>query len=503
VRSSRSRQWAGGAIALVLAATLLLGGVGFFLAMYASAERAQVVGSWKARLSAMADDRKAAIGTWVNDRLADVSTLASFPTVVAVLAPRAAGPAPRPDQPAEFSHLQGVLDGFREAHDHRALYILDAKGAVVIRSSRVGGPDDVCSALVERFVRAGTPFARFCAGAEGTPWVIFGAPIVGRDSGSPGPPVTLGFAVVASAPNAWLYPLLTREPAPTASGEVLLAEREGDEIVFLSPLRHVRARPLGFRVPLTLSPLAARAAIEGVEGFAGYVDYRGVPVFAAARHIAGTPWGLVAKVDRDEALAAYREELTSAALTVGALVLGTLGTGFGLWRARRARYEAALARSQARLSMLLDQANDAILFIAPDGQILDANRKAEELYGYGREELLLRNVRDLRAEETRASVAEQMAKAAEPAGHVFATVHRRKDGATFPVEVSSRLVELDRGRTFLSIVRDLSDRDLAQRRIETLNRLLRAVTVIDELLVRERDIFRMLAVTCRIAVEHG
>jgi two-component system cell cycle sensor histidine kinase/response regulator CckA len=456
---------AAGAVALALAAALLVGAVGLFL-VYASAEKAQAVGSWKARLSAMADDRKAAIGTWVDDRVADVSTLARFPTVVAVLTSRAAGPQPRPDAAAELPHLQGVLDGFREAHGHRALYILDAKGAVVIRNSSVGGPDEVCTALGERFVRTGAPFAHFCTGVGGTPWVLFGAPIVGSDGGSQGRPVGLGFAVVASDPTAWLYPLLTREPTPTVSGEVLLAEREGDEIVFLSPLRHVRARPLGFRVPLTRSPLAARAAIESVAAFGEYVDYRGVPVFAAAGRIAGTPWGLVAKVDRDEALAAYRDELTSSALTVGALVLAILGTGFGLWRARRAKYEAEIARGQARLALLLDQANDAILFIAPDGQILDANWKAEELYGYSREELLWRNLRDLRAEETRGSVVEQMARAAEPAGHVFATVHRRKDGATFPVEVSSRLVEFDRGKAFLSIVRDLSERKRAQAAIQ-------------------------------------
>lgn len=45
-------------------------------------------------------------------------------------------------------------------------------------------------------------------------------------------------------------------------------------------------------------------------------------------------------------------------------------------------------------------------------------------------------IRDLRDTKTAASVTEQMA-AAEGQGLLFETVHRRRDGSTFPVEVSS------------------------------------------------------------------
>ncbi len=43
-------------------------------------------------------------------------------------------------------------------------------------------------------------------------------------------------------------------------------------------------------------------------------------------------------------------------------------------------------------------------------------------------------------------------------GLVFETVHKRKDGSTFPVEVSSRLIELDGQSFFLSIARDITER---------------------------------------------
>ena len=46
--------------------------------------------------------------------------------------------------------------------------------------------------------------------------------------------------------------------------------------------------------------LAASEAVLGQEGVAEATDYRGVHVLAAVRHVRGTPWFLVAKVDEEE-----------------------------------------------------------------------------------------------------------------------------------------------------------------------------------------------------------
>ena len=503
-RSEGPSQRNAGAFALFVGiGGALVAGALYFFFVYAPAERAQVVEAWAARLDAMADDRRAAIGAWVAGGISDATTVASFPTVVGVAAAHTGGREVEAVAVDAVSHLQGVIDGFIRAHGHRALLILDAAGSVIARNSGESGSGGECLTFVRELASRGEPFADFCGGPDGLPVVVFGAPITGPAARASGRPAKLGLAVVATDPAAWLYPLLTREPVSTASGEVLLARRDGKGIVFVSPLRHRAARPLTFRLRTDVSALAARAALEGQESFGTYEDYRGVPVFAAARRVPGTPWGLVAKVDREEALAAYREKVRGSALTLTGFALALVGTGFGLWRARRARYESALSRSQARFALLLDHANDAILFVGIDGQILDANRKAETVYGYTRDELLRLSMRDLRAEETRGTLQDQMARASSPRGHVFQTVHRRKDGSTFPVEVSSRLAELDEGRAVLSIVRDLSEREAAEERIRFLNRLLRAVTEINEFTVRERDTDRMLAQACRIAVEHG
>src|SRR5512146_3566612 len=110
---------------------------------------------------------------------------------------------------------------------------------------------------------------------------------------------------------------------------------------------------------------------------------------------------------------------------------------------------------------LLDALRDIVLVIRPDGRIIEANEAAVQTYGYPRDELLSLSIRDLRAHGFTDSVAEQMSRAGSE-GLLFETVHRKKDGSTFPVEVSSRGIDVSDGRVLVSAVRDISDRKRAE-----------------------------------------
>jgi PAS domain S-box-containing protein len=115
-----------------------------------------------------------------------------------------------------------------------------------------------------------------------------------------------------------------------------------------------------------------------------------------------------------------------------------------------------------RYDLLSTYANDIILLVHPEGNILDANERAVAAYGYTREELLQLTVRDIRSPETWNDLPKQMQQVMALKGLVFETVHRRKDGSTFPVEVSTRLIELNGQDYFLSIARDITDRRRAE-----------------------------------------
>jgi two-component system, LuxR family, sensor kinase FixL len=107
---------------------------------------------------------------------------------------------------------------------------------------------------------------------------------------------------------------------------------------------------------------------------------------------------------------------------------------------------------------LHDHARDIILVIDRDtGVIVEANRAAEIAYQYTRDELLARTIFELRQLDAPSAVERQMATADDD-GIMFAALHRRRDGTTFPVEVSSRGETIEGRRLLLSIVRDITER---------------------------------------------
>jgi two-component system cell cycle sensor histidine kinase/response regulator CckA len=112
--------------------------------------------------------------------------------------------------------------------------------------------------------------------------------------------------------------------------------------------------------------------------------------------------------------------------------------------------------SPRRLDVVADQARDVILLVDLQGNILDANEAAVQTYGYTRAELTARSVRDLRRADSLADYQTQLSRA--PHGILFETIHCRRDGSSFPCEVSARGIELRGEHCIVSVIRDLSDR---------------------------------------------
>lgn len=149
----------------------------------------------------------------------------------------------------------------------------------------------------------------------------------------------------------------------------------------------------------------------------------------------------------------------------------------------RARQAVALARYQ----LLSQHGRDIILFIrAATGEILEANDAAVAAYGYDRDELCTLRVEALRGPASRGELAERMA-GADDEGVLYETEHRRKDGTTFPVEVSSRGADVDGERVILKIVRDITQRRRAETAAHRAGAILQAVLETSPDLVFAKD----------------
>ncbi|WP_246615408.1 PAS domain-containing hybrid sensor histidine kinase/response regulator [Clostridium thailandense] len=106
---------------------------------------------------------------------------------------------------------------------------------------------------------------------------------------------------------------------------------------------------------------------------------------------------------------------------------------------------------------LMNNANDIILLLSESGEILAANKKAIETYGYTRQELLSKSVFDLRCTNKKEFVKRQLNKAIKDETE-FYTEHYRKDGTSFQAEVRTIDIEIDDDKAFFSIIRNVSNR---------------------------------------------
>lgn len=107
---------------------------------------------------------------------------------------------------------------------------------------------------------------------------------------------------------------------------------------------------------------------------------------------------------------------------------------------------------------LIDHSNDAIEVIDPTiGRYLDMNQKGCDDLQYSREEILRLSVVDIDQSAAKYGWDKSLELIRQTNSLVLETEHRRKDGSIFPVEINSKLVQLDR-EYLVSVVRDISER---------------------------------------------
>jgi hypothetical protein len=109
------------------------------------------------------------------------------------------------------------------------------------------------------------------------------------------------------------------------TGEFTLAQRQGNDIVFILSHRHYdiyQLKPVPFN---SKRAEPSRLALSGKSGTTVGLDYRGVPVLAAFEPVQGLNWGIVAKVDMSEVRAPFiKAAAVSALLGIFAIIVGTL-----------------------------------------------------------------------------------------------------------------------------------------------------------------------------------
>ncbi len=134
----------------------------------------------------------------------------------------------------------------------------------------------------------------------------------------------------------------------------------------------------------------------------------------------------------------------------------------------RHRAEGALRESEGRFRTLVEQAGDGFELLDAKGRYVDVNSATCRQLGYSREELLFLSIQDIDPLVSREQYATTFQSLVNNPPITFETVHRRKDGTTFPVEITTSIIRLGNDLRALTIVRDITDRKRAKEEWERL-----------------------------------
>ena len=132
------------------------------------------------------------------------------------------------------------------------------------------------------------------------------------------------------------------------------------------------------------------------------------------------------------------------------------------------RQAEVLSKAEQKFRSLLEAAPDAMIISSEDGLISLMNSQAEVMFGFRREELMGRNIRELVPDWTAFSPDALTLTAAGPhAPREFRAV--RKNQQRFPVEISLSPLQTEEGLLLTSAIRDITERKKADEAIRELN----------------------------------
>jgi PAS domain S-box-containing protein len=440
------------------------------------------------------------VASWYQERLNDARFVSNSALIARESVALLLDASPGRTGPAVPTWMTSM---FRNGH-YASIRLLDRENRLVCSVPGQSARDEEGVVGVYSFPReAGAVVVRdLCRLPDGRRHLDLMVPVYDRSGSS----TLLGVFVLDIDPATELYPILRFWPVPRNTAYCQLTRREGGEIVYLNPFPG--AGNEFQRVPLEKTMLHFDSSGRRTTVVAS-VDYRGIDCQAAVTAVPGTAWRLSAKMDTEELYRQMWKTVGTLWLAVIAIFIGVVAL-LSTLRSRRKLRELdrdRVAREERellleRVGLLMKNANDAIWTLDADLNILDVNDRALAMFGYTREEFLRLNLAALRV-ETASGVEEPFSAAAAVDGIRHERLHRRKDGAVFPAEVSTRSLALHGTWMLLSIIRDISTAKEAERQILALNRTLSMLSKITQLTFRCRTVDELFQEACRIAVEDG
>jgi PAS domain S-box-containing protein len=407
------------------------------------------------------------IAAWRNERLGDGAVLSKNPLFISGVRDYLASP-----DPAGRERLLTLFSEINASYHYQNVQLVDPRGRVIL--SLDPEKNTFTPKQEQAATRALTTheviLSDLVFGADNTtPEMYVIAPLVNPDTGNG---TEVGTVIMTIDPSTDLYPLVQSWPVPSATAETLLVEREGDHVIYLNTLRHRNNTALNLTVPLTQADVPAVKAVLGTTGPYTGTDYRGIQVLSAVEPVQNSPWFMVAKIDTEEAYAAWRERSGFIVMLIAGILAAAVVVAGLFWQRRQKYYfsslytaEKALREEEEFSRLILDNSPAFYVAIDHDGKTVMMNRALREALGYTAEEVV---GTDYLTTFVPAEDHEELRKVFETnmESRTTTSINRivSKSGKTYTVEWRGRPLEPQAGKPgmFIGIGIDITERKQAE-----------------------------------------
>ena len=454
-------------IFLILSSVLIAGGYDYY-----SVQKDHIKNTSINQLGSVGTLKKNEISNWRNERIGD-ATLFYKNTVFSNLVREYF------EKPEDLYYekliqtwLNQIVTGYV---DYDRIFLLDRQGNEMLSYPTSGDPlsSTIKPISLEVLQSGKIKFIDFYRNENSKKiYLTIIVPILDMENDNNG----LGTLIMRIDPEKFIYPFIQSWPVLSDTGETLLVQQEGNEVVYLNKLRFQENTALNLRFSLDNTETPAVKAVIGQRGTVEGIDYRGQKVFAYLDIIPDSPWYIVAKIDQIEIYAPLQERLWSTIIIVSVLILCIFfAIGFFLRKQNidffRAKYESE--REKTWLLEIIDRSqNEIFIFNDKTLKYNFINKGALDNLGRPLEELLKMTPLDVepetKEEEFRLMLKPLLTKECKTV--VYEAIHKRKDGSEYFAEHHFQHIDRGDGKgVFLAIVNDITDRKKAELELKRSN----------------------------------
>ncbi len=433
-------------------------------------------------LHSIVELQRQSIALWERERAADLQSLANTPVFVAdVTALHEGGDA------GAAASLREHLNSLAKRHPYYHLKLVAAGGEVLVEGER-GEPAAAFPGIGEAGLNVGTDpeQALYLERAPGRLRQDFVQPVIGGEGRA------LAYLVGSTLPGETLLREVGDLKQTYETVETLLVQVDGEQVI-TQHITQIESGEEHLRVEPAAQDQLAQAIAGSTNGSRSLTltDHHGTEVLTVLMPFNVPGWHLVAKVNRDEAIAPARQLARGISAVVFFALSAVTAMLVMLWVQQRRLYRVTqIAREAEHQHQLHEQAavyrelfdtNPHPMWISDrhTRQLLAVNDAAVAHYGYARDELLAMTVDDLDA--TKDDHDDQTPESASVHGSIRNGIrqHRIRDGALIQVEMSSSPIEFEGVDACLEVAYDVTQREDARQQLQASERF--ALDTIDAL----------------------